>query len=158
MAALAYDPFICLEGIFNNPFEAHSSGKVADSEYFVAVEVTQITESFILEGDDMAVQASSKMDLFVAIGLPILLAALVWVGGAWMMYARLDDKIDSQVNQLTSDIKGVSETLRVELGADRKAFTEQFENIRSDMRQDRAETVNRHMELMQRLQPSSPAQ
>lgn len=154
MAALAYDPYVCLEGIFRNPFESPIVERVVDSEYFISVEVSEISESFVLEGDDMAIPAASRTDLFVALGLPIIAAAVVLVGGAWMMYTRLDDKIDSQVDQVTAKISSVGETLRTEAGADRKLFTEQFEKLRSDMRQDRAETVNRHMEILNRL-PSS---
>lgn len=156
MAAVAYDPLINFEDIFRNPFDRPIVERVVESEYFVTVELIEVSESFVLEGNEMAIPAASRTDLFVAIGLPIILAAAALVGGAWMMYTRLDDKIDSQVEQVTSDIRTVGETFRAEASADRKLFTDQFEKIRSDMRQDRAESVNRHMEIINRLPPAAP--
>lgn len=153
MAAIAFDPLPSLEGFFQNPFEGALIEKVVNSEYFVIAEVTEVTKSFELEDDHMAVQAASRMDLFVSIGLPVLVAAGALIGGAWMMYTRLDEKIDAQVEQVTTDLKAVSETLRVELGADRRAFTDQLEKIRSDMRSDRSDAMNRHMEILTRLPP-----
>lgn len=155
-ASCAVSPFT-LSDIQTDPndfarFVGALTGSVAN---FIQGDYLDGTEPLILEATEVSVARASRMDLFVGIGLPVLVAAGVLVGGAWLMYTRLDDKIDKQVESFDGNLKTLEATMRSEMSEDRKLLASQFEVMRSEMRQDRTETTNRYLELLHKVREIS---
>lgn len=91
-----------------------------------------------------------RMDLFVSVTLPIILAAAGMSALGLTAYIHLDSKLDAAKVDAGSSIDHLGDKLRVELRADREARSKEFEVLRSEMREDRKEARDSIKDLLKK--------
>lgn len=158
MATIAYDPLQLFEGFFKQSCDDPPLEKSIDSDHFVVVDVLEVTESFVLEVDSVPTVSERNPDLKLNI--------LLWMGAGLFAlvisgFAYVLNSMDSHRQELQGVLNGkASEALLIETQNEireaRKDFSEQVKMINSDMRADRAEAINRHLEIIKRLPPPKP--
>ncbi|WP_329038137.1 hypothetical protein [Pseudomonas aeruginosa] len=85
----------------------------------------------------------TKMDFFVTVTLPILVAIFGVAGGGWAMYSHLDDRLESQRTEIKGDFDGLSSQMNNQI--------EVMGQVRAEVGKLSGEIVKAKGELIQEM-------